>query len=174
MEKFSMYEFLKKFNCSDFRRRSVPMELVSGWPSLKKIGKTLCVTIPYYGRVKGGEKHYLKPIYCAVTVPLKNPERIIDFTIFPFDSRWSDIDFSKPCGTFKHKALEDVKTKDEYEALCMKLYSCYDKMVEAISANKPFTEEEEMRAVFSKLMEPGLYPYYQRINKKFYSYFCKL
>ena len=30
-----------------------------------------------------------------------------------------------------------------------------------------------MIALFSKLMEPGHYEQYQRINKKFYSYFCQ-
>ena len=174
MEKFSMYEFLKNFNRSDFCRKSVPMELVSGWPGIEKVSNTLCVTIPYYGKIKGDKKYYLKPIYCSVTVPLKNPERIIDFTVYPYDSEWSDVDYSKPCGVFKHKALEDVKTKDEYKKLCMELYGYYDKMVEAIYDNRPFKEENEMRAVFSKLMEPGLYPQYLRINKKFYSYFCKL
>lgn len=174
MENFSMYNFLRNFNRSDFRRKSIPQELVSGWPSVEKIGKTLCVTIPYYGRIRGDNNYYLKPIYCSVTVPLKNPERIFDFTIYPYSKDWQDIGFSKPIGTFKHKALADVKTNAEYKELCQQLYSYYDKMVEAILAKKPFADEDEMKTLFSRLMEPGLYPLYLRINKKFFSYFCKL
>ena len=35
-------------------------------------------------------------------------------------------------------------------------------------------EEAQMIKLFSKLMEPGLYPQYLRMNKKFYSHFCRL
>ena len=47
-------------------------------------------------------------------------------------------------------------------------------MIQAVSDQKPFEEEEQMIELFSKLMEPGQYPQYLRINKKFYSHFCRL
>ena len=37
-----------------------------------------------------------------------------------------------------------------------------------------FAEDAEMTALLSKLMEPGQYPNYLRLNKKFYSHFCNL
>ena len=39
---------------------------------------------------------------------------------------------------------------------------------------RPFQEEKEMIVLFSRLMEPGHYPQYLRINKKYYAYFCHL
>ena len=46
----SVYQLIRSFNRSDFRRKSIPQELVSGWPAIRRLGKTLCVTIPYYAR----------------------------------------------------------------------------------------------------------------------------
>lgn len=103
-----------------------------------------------------------------------NQNRLLDFTTYPHQKEWREVDYDKPSGYFKHKALEDVKTKREYQVLCRRLYSYYDQMIAAILEKKPFEQEEEMIALFSKLMEPGHYEQYLRINKKFYSYFCQL
>ncbi len=173
-EKISTYQIISDFNHSDFRQKAIPQELVSGWPCIQKIGKTLCITVPYYARSASQKKVALFPIYCSATFPLGNQDRLMDFTIYPYQKEWRDIDYSKPVGYFKHAALEDVKTKEAYQELCREMYGCYDEMVAAIMANKPFDNEEKMIVLFTKLMEPGQYPQYLRINKKFYSYFCHL
>lgn len=170
----SIYQLISDFNHSQFRKSVIPMGMVSGWPCIRKIGKTLCVTIPYYARSVQDSKVALSPLYCSVTVPVGNPDRILDFTIYPHQRSWNDVDYSKPAGYFKHEALKDVETKAEYQALCRQMYDYYDQMVAAIQARKPFEEEAGMIELFSKLMEPGHYPLYLRINKKFYSYFCRL
>lgn len=174
MEKFSTYQYIYDFNHSDFRRKAIPQELVSGWPCIHKAGRTLCITIPYYTRLAAQERIALFPIYCAVTYPLGNHERLMDFTIYPNQKDWRDVDYTKPVGYFRHAALADVKTKGEYQALCRELYAYYDEMVASILAGKPFENEEKMSVLFTKLMEPGQYPQYLRINKKFYSFFCRL
>ncbi|MBR1482754.1 MAG: hypothetical protein IJ598_07270 [Ruminococcus sp.] len=173
MEKISIYKLMYDFNRSDFRRHSIPQELVSGWPALQQIGKTLCVTIPYYKKVRGDGKFFLMPLCCSVTVPVLNPSRIMDFTDYTIQPSWSGVNFSKPAGVFKHQALADVTTKQEYSTLCKEFYDCYDNMIEAILNHRPF-DDTRLTTLFSKLMEPGLFPYYQRINKKFYTHFCKL
>lgn len=173
MEHFSTYQLVSAFNHSDFRRKVIPQELVSGWPCVQKIGRTLCITIPYYARRIEKNRIALFPLYCSVTFPLGNQNRLLDFTTYPHHKEWCDIDYTKPAGYFKHKALEDVKSKDEYQAMCKELYGYYDQMITAILNKKPFEQEDEMIVLFSKLMEPGHYEQYQRINKKFYSYFCK-
>lgn len=173
MKDISMFELVTLFNHSEFRKTSIPMGLVSGWPCIRQIGRTLAVTIPYFSRTPGKEKTAIYPLYCSATVPVKNPDRIVDFTIYPYQERWRDVDYSKPAGYFKHEALKDVRTKEEYQALCRQLYGYYDKMVTAIMNKKPFEQEEEMIRLFSKLMEPGHFPQYLKINKKFYSYFCR-
>ena len=174
MEHFSTYQLISEFNRSDFRRKTIPQELVSGWPCVQKIGRALCITIPYYARSIETDKVALFPLYCSVTFPLGNQNRLLDFTVYPYHKEWKDVDYTKPAGYFKHKALEDVKTKGEYQELCKRLYGYYDQMIAAILAKKAFAQEEEMIALFSKMMEPGHYEQYQRINKKFYRYFCRL
>ena len=173
-QNFSTMQFLKDFNHSDFRKRNIPMELVLGWPCVQRMGKTLCMTIPYYARASAQNRIALFPLYCSVTVPLANPERIMDFTLYPHQKEWQDLDYTKPVGYFKHKALADVKTRGEYQALCEELYGLYDEMIANIRAKEPFAKEEKMIELFTKLMEPGQFAQYQRINKRFYSYFCRL
>ena len=170
----SLKEFIHDFNRSDFKRSQIPMGLVSGWPSIKLYNGKIAVTIPYFKRTNLENGIALYPIYCSVTILADNPERILDFTLYPLDSAWNNIDFAKPVGTFKHKALEAVKTKAEYVALCDKLYSYYDEMIEAVKNRKSFASEDEMQVLFSKLMEPSLYPFYLKVNKKFYMNFCRL
>lgn len=174
MEKISTYQLITDFNRSDLRQKAIPHNLYSGWPCVQMIGKTLCLTIPYYSRTVTSERMALYPLYCSVTFPVLNPDRLMDFTVYPHQSSWSDLDYSQPVGYFKHAALEDVKTKSEYQKLCMELFGYYDKMIQAVLEKKPFAQEKEMTALLSKLMEPGQYPQYLRLNKKFYSHFCRL
>lgn len=174
MEQVKMKELISIFNHSELRRKLIPSDLASGWPCIRMIDGRLCVVIPYFHRRPGEKGFTLYPIYCSVTIMWKNPGRILDFTIYHTLSEWKDVDYSKPVGLFKHKALEDVKTRGEYLELCDKLYGYYDEMVQAVLHNRPFRKEEEMAGLFSKLMEPSLYPYYERINKKFYSNFYRV
>lgn len=174
MNNLSVFELVTQFNHSNFRRSSIPMGLVSGWPCIRQVGKMLAITIPYFSRTPGEDKIAIYPLYCSVTVSLKNIDRVLDFTIYPYQAEWRNIDYTKPTGYFKHEALKEVKTKEEYQALCQQLYGYYDQMVEAITNKKPFVQEGEMTRLFSILMEPGHYPQYLKINKKFYSYFCRM
>lgn len=174
LEEISVSKIVSDFNHSDLRRKMIPMNLVSGWPCIQRMGNTLCIVIPYYSRTAAGAKIALYPLYCSVTLPVGNPDRLLDFTIYPYQRGWDDLDYTKPVGYFKHEALADVKTKREYQQLCEELYGCYDEMVKAVLSKKPFDGEDKMIELFSKLMEPGHFPLYLRMNNKFYSYFCRL
>lgn len=173
MEQSRMKELIHTFNRGELRRKLIPAELASGWPCIRKAGGKLCVVIPYFNRRPVENGYALYPIYCSVTILWNVPGKMLDFTIYPLQEDWKDVDYSKPSGFFKHKALEDVRTRDEYIALCDRLYGYYDEMVLAVSENRPFDGEREMAGLFSKLMEPSLYPFYEKINKKFYSNFYK-
>ncbi len=174
MEQSRMKEVIHTFNHSELCRKLIPAELASGWPCLKKVRGKLYIVIPYFNRMPVKSGYALYPIYCSATIPWKMPEKMLDFTVYTIQENWKDVDYSKPVGFFKHKALEDIRTKDEYIALCNRLYRCYDEMVLAVLENKPFAGEEKMAGLFSKLMEPSLYPFYEKINKKFYSNFYKM
>lgn len=166
-------ELIHTFNCSELRRKLIPAELASGWPCIKRARGKLYVVIPYFSRRPVENGYALYPIYCSVTILWKAPEKVLDFTIYSMQEEWEYVDYSKPAGFFKHKALEDVRTRDEYIALCDRLYGCYDEMILAVSENRPFDGEKEMAGLFLKLMEPSLYPFYEKINRKFYSNFYK-
>ncbi len=171
---FSTLQLISDFNHSDFRRKSIPQEMVSGWPCLQRMGKTLCITIPYYARSFKQDKVALFPLYCSATFPIGNPDRLVDYSVYPYQSEWQDIDYTRPVGYFRHAALADVKTKEEYQALCRELYGYFDQMAAAVLDKRPFEKEQEMIPLFTKLMEPGHYPQYLKINRKFYSCFCQL
>ncbi len=173
MKESRMKELIHTFNRSELRRKLIPAELASGWPCIRKIKGKLCVVIPYFNRMPAENRYALYPIYCSVTVLWKAPEKLLDFTIYHTMKEWEDVDYSKPVGYFKHKELEDVKTREEYIALCDKLYEYYDEMILAVLENRVFEGEEKMTQLFSNLMEPSMYPFYEKINKKFYSNFYR-
>ncbi len=173
IENISVKKLIDDFNHSDFRMKSIPQEMVPGWPCLEKIGKTICLTLPFFSRrMEDDGRVALFPIWCSVTVPIGNPDRILDFTIYPMSKKWSDTNYEKPVGYFKHEALKDV-TKTEYISMRDELYGYIDEMAKAVYNGVPFKNAKAASELFKKLMEPGLYPYYLRINQKFYSFFCR-
>ena len=174
MENVALYDLISRFNRSVLHHSMVPMDMVSGWPAVSVVGRTLAVTIPYFNRQVEQGRVALYPIYCSVTIPANQPDRILDFTVYPNQPQWQDVVYGKPCGYFKHEALNDVKTRGDYQKLCKELYGYYDLMLEAIRERKPFVQQPQMVALFTKLMEPGLYPQYLKINSKFDGNLCRL
>lgn len=170
---YNMDALLSKVNHGSFRRALIPMELAAGWPSIRNMGGELGVTIPYFQRRIAGETIELYPLCCALTVLLDHPNQICDYTVFHYQPDWDEIDFEKPCGYFKHEALKGVD-RQTYQKMCMQLYACYDDMAWSLQQGVRFEKAEEMKKLFSLLMEPGLYPYYRKLNEKFYGTFCKL
>lgn len=178
MEKISMvYEQAKKFDKGMFRKQSIPMECVQGWPAVRKLGNTICLMIPYYRRrileQKGSARAELYPIYCSVTFPIGNPNHLYDFTIYRLQKDWKDVEFGKPIGCFDSAKITYAKDSEEYRKLCIELYKHYDGFIDAVKENVGFDEEERMSTLISQLIEPELYPYYERMNKGFYSHFYK-
>lgn len=168
----SVREVISNFNRSELRKRIMPMGMASGWPSIRKMGKTLCITIPYFSRsIREDKKVALNSIYCSVTLAINNPDKLMDYTIYRYQRDWADVDYDNPVGLFPHDALEGIK-RSEYHHLCDQLYDLYDQMVAAVQNGERFEKEKEMAQLFGKLMEPAHYPQYLRINKKFYSAFC--
>lgn len=173
MKNIHIEEIIRKVNKSQFRLTSIPAELASGWPCIQVIENTPCVTIPYYYRKIVDEKVALFPLYCAVTVPLGNPDRVIDFTIFKHQRDWSEFNYNCPSGYFKHDAIAKI-TRSQYKKLCERLFSCYDKLIACMLANCEYHDNGEFSKLFTILMEPGHYEQYLKINKQFYTHFCKL
>ena len=97
----------------------------------------------------------------------------MDFTAFSYHSDWREVDYSRPAGYFRHKALENV-TRSQYLQMRHELYECYDQMIGCMLADCPYEDGGKMASLFTKLMEPCHYEQYLKINKHFYSHFCKL
>lgn len=173
-EQINVFELVHQINRSDFRRTSIPLEMVSGWPCIHRLGGTLCITVPYFTRNVEKTGTLLYPLYCSVTVPVRNPNRIMDFRIYPFQEAWKDVDYTKPVGTFPHPALGEGVQREQYQKMCKELYQYYDEMVSAVEHQQVFQQQKMMADLFSRLMEPGQFPQYLRINRKFYSCFCRL
>lgn len=173
MNKIRIEKLMSEVNRGHFRRSSIPMELASGWPCIHYKGKCLCMTLPYFYRKTTESGVALYPLYCTVTVPLENAERIMDFTIFPLQRDCGNINFSQPVGSFPHEILRGV-TRTEYKQMCNELFSYYDELIVSIKSGNPFTLEDEMAELMSRLMEPSHYEQYQRIDKRFFSRFCTL
>lgn len=173
MKEIHIEEIVKAVNTGAFRRSSIPAELASGWPCVHYMGKTPCVTIPYFLRKLENEKVALYPLYCSVTVPLGNPDRILDFTVFPYRSDWRDIDYKCPAGYFRHAALANV-TRSQYKQMCQQLFACYDNMIVCMLMGCDYQDGGVMTSLFTALMEPCLYEQYLKINKQFYMNFVKL
>ena len=171
--RISVRELMVQFSKSDFHKKTIPMGMAAGWPCIHRLGKTVCITIPYFSRSIQEEKVMLNSIYCSVTFPVANPDKIMDYTIYPYQREWMDVDYEHPAGEFPHEALEGVH-REEYKELRRQLYQYYDELLDAVRNKRAFAKAEEMSALFSKLMEPALYPQYLKLNRKFYSYFCKL
>lgn len=168
----SIRSLIKAFNQSALRNQIIPLGLATGWPAVTRMGETLCITLPYFSSTRTAEGVMLNSIYCSVTVPIFNPDKLMDFTIYPYHNLWQDIPYDRPVGIFPHEALKGLGRK-EYHQLCEQLYDYYDQLLEAVTQGKPFGKQTEMMELFSRLMEPALYPQYLRINKKFYSTFAK-
>lgn len=171
--KISVRKLVTQFNKSDFHNKVIPIGMAAGWPCIHKMGKNTCITIPFFSSFVSENKVLLNSIYCSVTFPVENPDRIMDYTIYPYQKEWKEVDYENPVGEFPHDAIAGVR-RDEYNELKKQLYQYYDEMLDAVRNLRVFEQEDEMQKLFSRLMEPDLYPQYLRINRKFYSYFCEL
>ena len=116
MDNISVYKLVADFNRSDFRRKAIPHNLFSGWPCIHTVGKTLCLTIPYYARSATGERVALYPIYCSVTFPVANPDRLMDFTVYAHQRLWSDIRYDEPVGYFSDGCRHGVQQSERHSA----------------------------------------------------------
>lgn len=171
MDKMMMQDFISKVNKSDTRRRLIPMEMGSGWPSLSIKNKQICVTIPYF-RTQSGEdgKVFVFPLSYILTVTWPNAA-VVEFTSLRYKKEYNAIDFGKPAGTFKHEAVKDMN-KDEYRDMRKSLFELYDELIECITDKKDFLGEKEFSQTLSVLMEPSLLPMYMHIAPKFFGSYC--
>lgn len=148
----------------------MPMTYVTGLPILQILNDQLCLCVPFlqYRPTGHVDQTLVYPIRYTVTVsvPEFKPLAFMDLSI---DPRFSEVDFSKPVGTFRHEAVKHLNKK-EYDALRSRLLQQYDKVIRALLLGESYDEsdEETMRQLMMQLTEPGLYPIYRALDEDFY------
>ncbi len=171
MDHISMYEFINNINKSELRRKLIPMEMASGWPSISIKNGQICIMIPYYRTQPSNEgKVLIFPIAYTMTFTWPSA-KMVEFKTLRFQKEFANIDYKKPVGTFKHDAVKNL-TKSEYIDKRDTLFSLYDEILTCIIDKKEFTREQEMKDSFKVLMEPSLYPMYMEIANKFFGFYC--
>lgn len=173
METITFEDFVRKANRSDTRRRLIPMEFSSGWPSISIKNNQICVTVPYFRSHPGKDgKMLLFPISYLMTLTWPNAG-VVEFASLKYRKEYKGIDFGKPVGIFKHDAVKDF-IKEEYMAKRTTLFGLYDQLIDCITGQKEFMQVEEMRGLFQIMMEPSLYTMYQNLARNFFDSYCGL
>lgn len=169
-DKMTLREFISKLNHSDLRKNLLPMELASGWPYLSIKQKKLCVSIPYFMTKRADGYYLLFPISFVWTVTWP-AGRTVEVTALKYDKKFGEIDFSRAVGKFKHPAIASY-SEEMYEEKKTALFSLYDNLISCILDKKSFEQGDEMKALFSLLMEPDLLPMYRVLAPKFFEHYC--
>lgn len=168
----TMNQYITALSRSEVRKRLIPQELSAGWPSISMKRGELCITIPYFGTKKqdGELGIQLYPLAYTLTASWK-AGKIINYNCLIYDKDYKDIDFNQSCGMFKHEAIKRY-TKDQYVRERNKLFAFYDELLECLVNQRDFEKHSEMKQLFSKLMEPGQYPMYQKLAPRFFHNYC--
>lgn len=177
MELISIKEMLHIINCSGAVRSSVPMGMGAGLPMLEIAGGRLLVSVFYYKSIpKPNDKTELYAPHNIITVSCPDG-RLVSFRTLPYETKYADLDFSKPVGTFRHKAIQHLDHKGYVEKK-NELYALLDKQIAYIAGQDGvFTAEDrgKLRELYGILCEPSLRMFYRDISPKFYDdYFTEV
>lgn len=170
----TMNGFLSGTRQNVIAKHLIPMEMGMGWPILSIRNKKLCVTVPFYQAVvHSDDQTLLFPIAYTMAVLWPNGV-IVEYKNLRFDSKYQDIDFSKPVGTFRHDTIKHLN-KSQYIEKRNELYKLYDELITCLFSHEPLAEDSEkkFKETLGLLMEPSLKPFYQAIDIQFYNRLIK-
>lgn len=172
MKTLSIYEIIKELKTSDFMLSSkMPMGYTAGFPVLRILNGSLCVTVPYLKYQVTGEvdRTLVFPLRYAVTLELPTLN-IAAFENYEYRPEFREINFDQPAGYFRHEAIKGFSRK-KYKETYREMMNLYDKLICALLGQGPYTAEDEQK--FSELLkimvEPSLLPMYEAIDRDFFS-----
>jgi hypothetical protein len=152
-------------------RQLVPMEAVTGWPwPLRGADGALHLAVPLLGaRVgPGGGPATLRPPFARITVRWRTglPVEYVDHR---FSNPWPEADWTAPCGSFPHAALEGLGRGD-YLTLVARAYALLDEAFDALEARAPVPPalDAELASLLRRLVHPGLAPFYLALAPGFF------
>lgn len=194
-EKFNLKKLLKQITTSPYILNcNMPLGYVAGYPIIKKVRGKVCIVIPYlkYKVTSMPDKTQVFPIKYTVTfapaaldsekklVP-SNVEKketlcghFVGFEDLSYNPIFDPVDFTKPIGFFRHKAVKDL-SKEEYSMLRDELYGLYDKIINAeLNGDEiEISDKYSFKQLISKLLEPSLLYMYKMIDEEFYNRYLR-
>lgn len=192
---FDIANFLRKVKTSDFVSKNIPLEYTPGFPVVRTVNENTFLIIPFlkYNVTGVIDKTEVYPIRYVLTYNLKQnndlktvelPEKIssqlltegkmIRFEDLYFDERFADLQFDKPVGLFRHKAIKDLDKK-AYNEKRSELFDLYNLMINEKLYGAEFQLEEHIKYknLLRLLSEPSLKYMYKMIDEKFYDKYLK-
>lgn len=172
MEKnISSAEIRKKIKSSLFVLNcEMQMGYSMGRPILQINNGSLCLLYPFIKYKKTGvvDRTEVYPVRYTVTAVLPSGKPVA-YSNLEYDSRFEDVDFDVPVGYFRHEAIRQLK-KTEYMELSEELDGLYDRVINMLLYDAPYSEEDEARMadLLTLLTEPGIKPFYERLDSDFY------
>lgn len=164
----------KEVRRTGLARQLIPMEAYIGWPiPLARDGRVYAKFVFYGGQParREGVRAVLYPPFATVTMDWANA-RVVEYTDLRFKNPWPDGDWTHEAGTFPHDAVTDGAGRFREAAYLddkARLFELYDALFEALGsdAELPAAATAELSTLLSRLMEPGLAPFYQAIAPSF-------
>ena len=169
-------EILKSLKTNRFLLNSnIPMGYTPGIPMLSLRNGEPCIVIPFLKYQMTGviDKTLVFAPRFVVTVPMDKGS-VVKYEDLIYDSRFEEIDFSKPIGLFRHSSIRHLK-KDEYNKMRNVLYALLDGLSNSMTGKMEFDEMDAMKLnkMFTVLLEPSLKPFYHAIDNTFFETYIK-
>ncbi len=177
MELISIKDILHRINCGEAVRSAVPMGMGAGLPMLNIANGQLLVSVFYYRSVpKPDDKTELFAPRNIISASYPDG-KLAAFRTLPYEAKYADTDFSKPVGTFRHKAIQHLDRKG-YIGKKEELYAVLDKQITYLAGQDgAFAENDraKLRELYGMLCEPSLRMFYRDMSPKFYDeYFTEV
>lgn len=152
---------------------SSPKGYVSGLPAVEIRKREICISIPFFVIEKSTEidRSIIHPLRYAVTAKYPSLE-LISFEDLSYQPGFESVDYSKPVGRFRHKAIQHM-SKGEYDLAREELLSLYDGLIGYIQSGKYF-DEARFCELLNLLIEPSLIRDYRIIYPKFSERFLEI
>ena len=176
MEVMKTEEIIRSLKTNTFLLNSnIPMGYTPGIPMLSLRKGEPCLVVPYLRYQMTGEvdkTRVFAPRF-VVTVTVKN-KIVVKYEDLMYDSRFEEVNFSKPVGLFRHAAIRHLK-KDEYRKMRSQLYGLLDRLGSSMTGELEFDEMDSLALtrLIGTLLEPSVKPFYHAIDKSFFETYIK-
>lgn len=152
-------------------RTLIPMGYVPGLPILTVKNQCLVAIVPFLRyKMTGVKDHTLVfPIRYIMEFSLPN-STLVKFVDLAMERQFSEIDFKKAMGFFRHDAIKHLD-KSAYHELRIETLSLYDKLCDMLVYDASYSDNDDihLRQNLKLLLEPSLYGYYKVIDIDFFN-----